>query len=210
MTNRSSRAGGALAGVVLIGLGVLFLLGQFFNFSAWRYLWPFAVLAFGALFFAGMVAGGKSAGGLAIPGSIITMIGLVLFFQTLTGRWESWAYGWTFIVIAVGVGLFIMGWWTGEAERRQSGLRVAAVGFVLFVLFGSIFELGAGLFGARDASQLVFPVLLIGVGLYLLATRSGLLPRLGGPAAMPSAPATVPPPAPEPEPPAPEQVQSHQ
>lgn len=199
MTSNNSRAGSALAGVVLIGLGVLFLLGQFFNFSAWRYLWPFAVVAFGALFFAGMVAGGKSAGGLAIPGSIITMIGLVLFFQTLTGHWESWAYGWTFIVIAVGLGLFIMGWWTGEAERRRSGLRVAAIGFVLFVIFGSIFELGAGVFGARGVSQLVFPVLLIGVGLYLLATRSGLLPRLGRPAA-------VPPPAPEP--PAPDQPQS--
>jgi hypothetical protein len=182
-SSRSARAGSLVTGVILIGLGVLFLLGQLFNFNAWRFLWPFTVIAFGALFFVGMVVGGRTAGALAIPGSIISMIGLTLLYQNLTRHWESWAYGWTLIVIAVGVGIFIMGLWSGEERHRQSGLRVAAVGFVLFVIFGSFFELGAALFGARGAGQLVFPLLLIGVGVYLLIARAGLWP------ARPAAPA---------------------
>ena len=167
MTNSSSRAGSVVAGAVLIGLGVLFLLGQFLRFDAWDFVWPLAVVAFGALFFAGMAA--------AIPGAIISAIGLLLLYQNLTGHFESWAYGWTVIVMGAGAGLFIMGWWTGDEGRRRSGLRVLAVGFVLFVIFGAFFELGASFFGPRGLRQLIFPILLIGVGLFLLVHRSGLL-----------------------------------
>jgi hypothetical protein len=171
MTLRNDSRGALIGGVLLIGLGLLFLLAQFFDFNAWRFLWPLAVLGFGALFFAGMVAGGKSSAGLAIPGSIIIMIGLLLLYQNFTSHWSSWSYGWTFIIVAIGIGLFIMGLWEGNEQRRREGLRVAGVGFILFVVFGAFFELGGWFFGDRSAGQFVFPVLLIGVGLYLLVTR---------------------------------------
>lgn len=195
MTNSSSRAGSLVAGAVLIGLGVLFLLGQFLRFDAWDFVWPLAVVAFGALFFAGMVAGGRASGGLAIPGAIISAIGLLLLYQSLTGHYESWAYGWTVIVMGAGAGLFIMGWWMGDDSRRRSGLRVLAVGFVLFVIFGAFFELGASFFGSRGLRQLIFPILLIGVGLFLLVQRSGLLAGRA-PLAAPSGPSETPGPAP--------------
>lgn len=193
MTSSNSRAGGLVAGSLLIGLGVLFLLGQLFDFGSWRYLWPTIVIAVGGVFFAGMFAGGKSAAGLAIPGSLITMIGLILLFQNATGRWESWSYGWTLILVGAGLGVSIMGWRREDPAQRQSGLRAAGVGAVLFVIFGSLFELPGGLFGARGAGQIVFPVLLIGLGLYLVARRSGLWP--GG---QPRAEAAPPPATPAP------------
>jgi hypothetical protein len=189
---------------VLIGLGLLFLLGQLFDFSGWRYLWPFAVITVGALFFAGMAAGGRSAAGLAIPGSIISMVGLMLLVQNLTRNWGSWAYGWTLILVSVGIGIFIMGWQTDDPARRRSGLQLATVGFVLFVIFGSLFELGGLLFGERGAAQIVFPVLLIGLGLFLVIRRSGLWP-----AALPATPAPaapVEPPPPPAAPPAPDEA----
>jgi hypothetical protein len=122
-----------------------------------------------------MIAGGRSSGGLAIPGSILSMIGLLMLYQNFTSHWASWSYGWTLIVFAVGAGILIMGWWTQDEPRRRAGLRVMGVGTVLFVIFGSFFELGAMLLGARGAGQLLFPVLLIATGLYLVAVRSGLV-----------------------------------
>jgi hypothetical protein len=94
MLTQRYNTGGLIGGSILIGLGLLFLLAQFFNFAAWQFLWPFFVIGVGGLFFVGMLAGGKPASGLAIPGSLIGVIGLMLLYQNLTGHWSSWAYGW--------------------------------------------------------------------------------------------------------------------
>ena len=175
MTTRRSNTGALLAGSLLIGFGVLALLGQLFRGSDfWSYLWPLAVIGFGALFFVGMFAGGRSAAALAIPGSIITVSGLTLLFQNLTGNWSTWSYGWTLTLASVGLGIYIMGLYQGDAHRQQSGLKVMQVALVLFIVFGAVFELilsPSGLVGWRYA----FPVLLILLGIYLVLTRSGLL-----------------------------------
>jgi hypothetical protein len=181
ITPRQNATGSLVGGAILIALGLLFLFGQFVNFRAWEYVWPLFIVGMGVVFFVAMVAGGKGAGGLAIPGSILSAIGLMMVFQNLTGHWESWAYGWTIIIMAVGVGIFIMGVWTNNQLHRQSGLRLAGIGFVLLAVFGSFFELM--LFG-NDGSpwrQTVLPVLLILAGLFLVLRRSGLLPAaIGG------------------------------
>lgn len=54
-----------------------------------------------------MLAGGRSAAGLTIPGSIITTIGLLLLYQETFDHFESWAYAWALIPTAVGVGIVI-------------------------------------------------------------------------------------------------------
>ena len=107
MITQRRNIGGLVGGSILIGLGVLFLLAQFFNFMAWQFLWPFIVIGAGGLFFVGMLAGGKSAAGLAIPGAIISVVGLMLLYQNLTGHWASWSYGWTIILVAVGLGILM-------------------------------------------------------------------------------------------------------
>jgi hypothetical protein len=112
---------------------------------------------------------------LAIPGSIITTIGLMLFYQNLTGHWESWSYGWTVILMSVGLGIFIMGLWGQNETQRAAGLRVLRIGLIMFVIFGAFFELifTAGRpFGLRSV---IFPAGLILLGLYLILARSGLL-----------------------------------
>ncbi|HEY3473732.1 MAG TPA: hypothetical protein VGK56_03930, partial [Anaerolineales bacterium] len=106
----------------------------------------------------------------AIPGSIIGGIGLVLLFQNITDRWESMSYFWTLIILFVGTGIAIMGWYGGDENQKQSGWRVMKVGFILFIIFGAFFEM---IFSS--ASGLVFPVLLILLGGYLVLSRSGLL-----------------------------------
>ena len=56
-----------------------------------------------------MFAGGKQAAGFAIPGTIVSGVGLVLLFQNITQHWESMSYFWTLIILFVGIGIYIMG-----------------------------------------------------------------------------------------------------
>ena len=171
--NTGSLVGGAL----LITIGILSLLGQIFrNYNFWETFWPFIIIGIGGLFFVAMIAGGKSVSGLAIPGSIFSVLGLMMFYQNLTNHWESWSYGWTVILMSVGLGIFLMGVWGGNPEQRRSGLGVLRTGLILFIIFGAFFELifTAGMpLGLRS---IFFPAALILLGLYLVINRSGLIP----------------------------------
>lgn len=169
-----NRNGGALVGgVLLILFGLLILSSQFFSgFDFWGTFWPFIIIGVGAMFFVGMAAGGKSTAGLAIPGSIITGIGLMLFVQNLTNHFESWAYGWTVIIISVGLGIYIMGWWGQNPEQRRGGAGVMRIGLILFIIFGAFFEM---IFNSSQLANYFFPAALILFGLYLIVRQSGLL-----------------------------------
>ena len=168
-TNRSN-AGTLVGGAVLIAFGLLVLAGQVFRGFNWGFLWPFIIIAIGAVFFVAMFAGGKQTSGFAIPGSIVGGIGLMLLFQNITNHWESMSYFWTLIIIFVGVGIYIMGWYGGYANQKKSGMGVMKVGLILFIIFGAFFELIFSSF-----NNLLFPILLILLGGYLIVTRSGLL-----------------------------------
>jgi LiaF transmembrane domain len=176
MMSIKRNLGALIAGSILIVFGLLALLGNLLSgFNFWGTLWPIIIIAFGGLFFVGMFAGGKSTAGLAIPGSIIGGLGLMMLIQNLTNYWASWAYSWTVILILVGVGIFIMGIYTSDPYRRQSGLRVMRVGAILFIIFGGFFELIFSALRLNGAGAYIFPALLILLGLYLLVSRSGLL-----------------------------------
>jgi hypothetical protein len=170
-TNRSN-VGTLIAGAILIIFGLLSLVPRFFDMIDWGFIWPLIVIGFGALFFIAMAAGGRQAAPFAIPASIISGIGLILLFQNITGRWESMSYFWALIIMFVGVGIYIMGWYGGDENQKRSGFRVMKVGFILFIIFGLFFEL---LFSSYNS--LIFPVLLIALGAYLILTRSGLFRR---------------------------------
>jgi len=170
-TNRSNT-GALVGGTLLIAFGVLSLASEVFRGFNWGFLWPFIVIGVGALFFAAMFAGGKQTSGFAIPGSIITGTGLVLLFQNITKHWESMSYFWTLIILFVGIGIYIMGAYTNDLGQKKSGVSVMKVGLMLFIIFGSFFEMVFSSFG-----NLIFPILLILLGGYLVLNRSGLLDR---------------------------------
>ena len=172
MQTDRSNTGPLIGGTLLIVFGILALAGRIFNSVDWGFLWPFIIIGIGALFFAAMFAGGKGAAGFAIPGSIVGGIGLVLLYQNLTQRWESMSYFWTFVIFFVGAGIYIMGWYTGDASQKKSGTGVMKVGLILFVIFGAFFELIFSSF-----NNLLFPILLILLGAYMILSRSGLFGR---------------------------------
>jgi hypothetical protein len=173
--DRSSTAA-LVGGSLLIGFGILSLAGQLFrNVINWSNLWPFTVIIFGTLFFAGMFLGGKQVSGLAIPGSIFAGIGLLLLYQNLTSHWESWSYGWTLIILFVGIGIYLSGLYGGIEGQKRAGVRLIRIGFILFVIFGAFFEMIFSLDHTPGIRGLVFPVLLILLGIYLIVMRLNLL-----------------------------------
>ena len=175
MSTNRSNPGSLIAGAALIAVGLLALAGQLFRgFDFWGTIWPFFIIGAGALFFVGMFGGGRSAAGLAIPGSILVAIGSMLFLQNLFGHWESWAYGWTVILIAVGVGIYIMGRYTENPGQRASGLSLIKVGAILFVIFAGFFEM---IFNEFAFSRFLFPTALILLGVYFIFGRSRSLPK---------------------------------
>jgi hypothetical protein len=157
-------------GTVLIMLGVLLLLEPLFGFRLGAWLWPFFIIIPGMLFFVGMLIGGASAGPLAIPGSIVTTVGLLLFYQNTVNHFESWAYAWALIPAAVGIGVMIDGAWSQQPALIQNGRRVAAIGLGLFLAGFCLFELALN--RSRMAGGIVVPLLVIAAGIYVLLRRA--------------------------------------
>ena len=181
-TNRSSP-GALVGGALLITFGLLSLSMHLLRFVDWWLLWPFIIIGFGALFFVAMLAGGKQFAVLAIPGSFISGMGLILLFQNLTGRWELMLYFWTLIILFLGVGIYIMGFYNGDGHLKQSAVRVMQSGFVLFLIFGTFFEMFFSSF-----NHTLFPLLLIGLGVYIVWKRAGLFRGVDKPPADPLPP----------------------
>ena len=167
-TNRSN-AGSLIGGILLVAFGLMSFTARFIRDMDWGYLWSFSVIGFGTLFFVAMLAGGKQFAALAIPGSFVIGIGLMLLFQTITGHWELISYFWTLIILFIGVGLYIMGIYTVDENHRRSGLRVMKAGLFLFLIFGTFFEM---LFSSFNHT--LFPLLLIGLGAYFVLRQAGL------------------------------------
>jgi hypothetical protein len=170
-TNRNN-VGTLIGGAILIGIGLLTLIARLVPGLDLGSLWPLFIIAFGALFFIAMVAMGKSGAGFAVPGTIISGIGLILLYQAITDKWQSMSYFWALIVFFVGLGIYIMGRYGEDASQKKAGTRVMKIGIILFIVFGIFFE---SLFSSLNS--MIFPILLILLGGYLVLSRSGLFNR---------------------------------
>lgn len=173
MEKQKAAARGAnsnlLLGGIMIGLGVLFLLGELFNISLGAWAWPLFILVPGALMLAtGLRLSDESGVGLTIAGTIVATVGLILFVQNLTGWWASWAYAWALVApTSVGVAQILNGNRRHQEKMRRDGRSLIKIGLTMFVVGFIFFELIIGVSGFGLGS-LGWPVLLIAFGLYLL------------------------------------------
>lgn len=156
------RRNNLAAGFAFIVLGGLLLAAQLIpGLSSWFnvWAWPFYIIGGGfALFLFGLLLG---APGMAVPACVVSGIGGILYWQNLTGNWESWSYVWALIPGFVGIGIIITGLLGPRNKVREtvlSGLSTIAVSVALFLIFGSFF--GFSLLGDW------WPVLLILLGLW--------------------------------------------
>lgn len=156
------------SGLLLIGLGLVFLLGQFLPGNPMSILWPLFIIAAAALFFLGAAAGGKATSALVVPGSVLAMLGLIFLVQAIFGIWATWAYAWTLLIVAAGIGLSIFGVLGEVQQLRVVGRVVMLLGLVLFFVLGMFFEAIFSLSGARSLGGVLWAVLFILVGAALL------------------------------------------
>ena len=158
--------GGLISGTLLIMLGLTLLINPITGINPWAVIWPFCILVPGVLFFLAMLGGGRTTAPLAIPGSIITTVGLILFYQNTFGYFQSWAYAWALVVpTSIGIGLLLMGWLREQARVRVVGAYFTAIGLGLFVFLAALFEVGV--FRSSLAVRIGWPLLLIAAGLAL-------------------------------------------
>jgi hypothetical protein len=165
---RRSSSGIAL-GVVLVVVGLFYLLVQLLGIDLSSF-WPLFVIIPGlTLLIIGVVSLGTGA---AIPGGILTMVGLVLAYQNSTGNWASWVYAWALVAPGgVGLGLFLQGLRernTGLIRQGRFLMFIAAVIFLIgFVFFESVLNIS----GMNDVPvvKAALPALFIVIGIILLA-----------------------------------------
>ncbi|HAY85233.1 MAG TPA: hypothetical protein DCY42_10025 [Chloroflexi bacterium] len=162
------RRGSFTFGLLLILLGAWFLLVQFVpDVGDWMEQfadWPIWIIGPGLIFIlAGLISGVYD---LMVPGSIISGIGLILYYQNETGDYQSWAYVWALIIVFVGIGVFLANLFRGKVGRAfEEGGPPMMTGLVLFLIFGSIFR---ATFGQSPLLGEYWPLLLVVVGLWLL------------------------------------------
>ena len=152
---------GVALGIILIILGLLFLAKeiapQYFQF--WE--WPFFIIGLGGVFLLWAIFSGT--GGLAVPGSLLAGIGGILYYQNLTGDWESWSFIWALIPAFVGVGIIIGGIIDHNYKEAFNG------GLILLLISGIIFFAFGSAFGLQPEITKYWPALLIVLGLIALA-----------------------------------------
>jgi len=155
------RRSSLVGGLVLILLGAWFLVVQWVPGLQIWFSWPLIIVGVGGLLLIiGLLTGVP---GLAVPACIVGGIGGLLYWQNITGNWESWAYAWTLTPGFVGVGIVLSGLLGGETRQSlRGGGWLILISLVLFTVFGSFF-------GALGLMGDYWPVLLILLGLLVLA-----------------------------------------
>jgi hypothetical protein len=162
-----------ILGFLIISLGILLLLDQILAIRIVDILWPFFIIIPGVAFFMAMATGGSERGGLAIPASILTILGGLLLYQSITGHWESWAYAWSLIFpISVGVGIALQGARTASPALQKTGMDFIRVGFVIFLSAGVFFEMFLGI-SHSATHRVTWSIIMVLAGAYLLLRQAG-------------------------------------
>jgi hypothetical protein len=179
-----SRASGIVFGVLLIAAGIVLLavntFGLVLPFDFGQVGWPIFVIGPGiVLLIAGLLTGNDAGIGLSVAGGIVTMVGVILAYQSATDHWSSWAYAWALLApTAVGAAMVLWGVFHGRWGVIRQGLGGLGIGLVLFIVGFGFFEGVLNIGGERGLAPLgrqALPVALIIAGALLVLSR--LIPR---------------------------------
>jgi hypothetical protein len=161
---------GIALGVVLVVVGLFYLVVQVASVDLSSFGWPLLVIIPGVtLLIVGMLSLGTGA---AIPGGILTMVGLVLAYQNSTGHWTSWAYAWALVAPGgVGLGLFLQGLRDRNSNLIKQGRSLMFIAVLIFMVGFVFFESILNISGINDEPvvKAALPALFIVIGILLLA-----------------------------------------
>jgi hypothetical protein len=169
---RNSAATAVVGLLLIVGGGAMLALRQagvdvFEAVGTWG--WPFFVIVPGLVLLAMAVVPTPPRGiSFAIAGSVVTTVGGLLLYQTQTGNWESWAYAWALIPLAVGVAMLVYGGLARVPGLVTAGLWTGGIAAIVLMVGAWFF---GGLFAGLDRPTEIgnwWPVAAIAVGLLLL------------------------------------------
>jgi hypothetical protein len=177
--DRDGRWGAATVGVLLIVLGAAFLVMQQLDIKWQNADWPLYVIVPGAiLLLAGLAIPHEAGMGLAIPGGMITTVGLLLAYQEHNDAWASWAYVWPLVLPgSVGASLTLFGILHRNRDILEAGLITAAAGLGIFIVFGLFFVDVIGIDRNHQPEILHQGLPYLSILLGLLIVGVNLLPR---------------------------------
>lgn len=182
VTPAARKRSGTVLGVSLVVLGIVFLFVQVADIRItgrfWEFVWPFFVIAPGALLlFVVTREGGQMAEAAAVIGGILTMTGLLLLYQNTTDHWESWAYAWALALPGgVAIGLIVDGVLNNRPDTKSSGQKLLKIGLIMFAVGAVFFEVVldiSGFFRHSGLRGIALPSILIGLGLLILMGSLG-------------------------------------
>jgi hypothetical protein len=170
-TPGTRRGGSGVAlGVVLVVVGLFYLIVQVAAIDLSTFGWPLFIIIPGlTLLIVGFISLGTGA---AIPGGILTMVGLVLAYQNSTGHWTSWAYAWPLVAPGgVGLGLFLQGLRERSPGLIRQGRSLMLIAVLIFLVGFVFFESILNISGINDVPivKAALPALFIVIGILLLA-----------------------------------------
>jgi hypothetical protein len=177
--NRTTRSPMANLGILLIVVGIIILALQYVHIDlSWLpqrwadVAWPVRIIVPGlALFVVGLVLPDQAGEGLSGFGLVAAAVGTLLWYQSITGTWESWAYAWALVFPAAGgIASIIHGTLHANWRHVRDGAGGLAFGLVAFVVLGYVFEgwLGFEGFGLGRIAAWVPGVILLAVGVTVL------------------------------------------
>lgn len=165
---RNSGTSAAL-GIVLVVVGLFALLVGFAGVDLTTYGWPLFVIVPGlTLLVVGFLGLGQGA---SIPGGIVTVLGLLLAYQSSTGDWATWTFGWALVAPGgIGLGMYLQALRDRDAMALRTGRTLMFIAVLIFMIGFVLFESILGISG-RDYGwfgKAALPILLIVIGIILL------------------------------------------
>ena len=157
-------------GVVLVLVGLLALMGQLLLVNVAAFIWPLYIIGPGVLAFVfSIAADSELAEPFAMLSGILTMVGLVLLYQSVTNHWVSWAYAWALVApFGPGLGEALYGRFRRRGNAVKTGASLMNIGLIIFLVGLIFFELILNISG-YGLGFIGWPVLFIELGiLYLL------------------------------------------
>lgn len=174
-----SRTIELFAGLVLLGIGVVILLGEWIRSwfadlgvdpELWAW-WPVGLVVLSLFFLVPAAFGGQHRrlrAGMVIPGAILAGMGAAVLYTSLTNRWDAWSYLWSVFPFSLGLGMYAAGWIADAPAFKWIGSAVAAGGVLAYLAFATAV--------GGEAFRVVGALGIMGLGLAL--TVGGLAERL--------------------------------
>ena len=159
---RCLATGPMITGLLLVILGIVLLLAQFFGQRFMSNFWPFLFIAAGLIFYAVyFIRFAKPDGfeGMLFPGTYLIILGILFFLLNLIG-WYNMVYLWPTFVLAVAVSLGAIYLFTPKEQDSKRKDLLSSIR-VLIIISAVLYVIAAG--GLH-----LWPLALVIIGLIII------------------------------------------